>query len=145
MTAGYWDFGITIHGAPAHHDEITRRRGSYADAVRAGEFLISEGAELSVSLMLNRFFAEDADNVSGLLKRLRPHFIYFAIPIYTPHRNMPDFEPYRAPLGILENLRAYLTEWDQDPAAIMKQAEQSMPAFGGRLLGKRTEFAGVVC
>lgn len=125
---GYQDFGITIHGAPAHHDEITRRRGSYEDAVRAGEFLLSEGAELSVSLMLNRFFVEDADHLSHLLKRLQPHFVYFAIPIYTPHRNMRDFEPYRASLENLETLRHYLAAWKQDPEAVLNQAERSTAA-----------------
>ncbi len=126
---GYRDFGITIHGAPTHHDEITRRIGSCEAAVKAGEFLKSEGAELSVSLMLNRFFVEDADSISALLKHLKPHWVYFAIPIYTPHRNMPKFEPYRASLGDLESLRPYLAEWGQDESEILEKAQRSTVAY----------------
>ncbi len=125
---GYRDFGITIHGNEVHHDEITRRKGSYAAAVKAGEFLKSEGVELSVSLMLNRFFAEDSHSISNLLKQLQPNYIYFAIPIYTPHRNMQDFEPYRASLETLKSLQSYLTEWGQDADAIIRQAERNTTA-----------------
>lgn len=126
---GYRDFGITIHGASSHHDEITRRIGSYEAAVKAGEFLKSESAELSVSLMLNRFFPEDAGSISALLKQLHPDFVYFAIPIYTPHQNMPDFEPYRASLGDLESLRPYLAEWGQEESAILEKAQRSTAAY----------------
>ena len=126
---GYRDFGITIHGAPTHHDEITRRIGSYEAAVKAGDVLKSEGAELSVSLMLNRFFVEDADSISALLKQLHPNYVYFAIPIYTPHRNMPDFEPYRASLGDLESLRPYLAEWGQDESEILEKAQRGTIAY----------------
>ncbi len=129
LDCGYREFGITIHGASSHHDEITRRIGSYEAAAKAGEFLKSEDAELNVSLMLNRFFPEDADRISAFLKRLQPNFVYFAIPIYTPHRNMPYFEPYRASLGDLERLRPYLAEWGQDESEILEKARRSTAAY----------------
>lgn len=125
LDCGYHEFGITIHGCAEHHDEIVRRAGAYNAAVAAAEFIKTQGAEISVSLMLNRFFIEDAENISATLKRLQSDYIYFAIPIFTPHRNMPDFEPYRASIKTVEGLRGYLSEWQQDEEKIAETAEKN--------------------
>ena len=125
LNCGYNNFGITIHGGAKHHDEIVRRSGAYDAAVAAAGFIKAQGAEIDVSLMLNRFFAEDAETISALLDQLRPDYIYFAVPIFTPHRNMMDFEPYRASLKTLEALSGYLTEWRQDADKIIYTASQN--------------------
>lgn len=118
LDCGYRDFGITVHGNAAHHDEIVRREGAYQTAVEAAEYMKEHGAEVGVSLMLNRFFAEDADGIDALLTRLRPDYIYFAVPNFTPHAHMPDFEPYRASLDTLHALRSRLAQWRQDEEAL---------------------------
>lgn len=122
---GYRDFGITIHGNAPHHDEITRRKGAFNTAVSAAEFIKAEGAELSISLMLNRFFVEDALDLSATLKRLRPDYVYFAIPIYTPHCNMAAFEPYRATIDQLEQLHDYLAAWGKNAAELIGGARKN--------------------
>ena len=113
MDCGYSNFGITIHGNESHHDEIVRRRGSYKDSVEAFEFMKGCGAETEVSLMLNRFFDEDADGIDTLLTRLQPDCVYFAVPNFTPHGNMIDFEPYRASTDTLTKIRPLLSRWGQ--------------------------------
>ena len=115
---GYRNFGITIHGAAEHHDEIVRRPGAYEQSIAAAEFLRDMGAEVEVSLMLNRFFAEDAEEITKMLKGLCPQKIYLAIPIFTPHANMMDFEPYRAVLDTWEKLQDVLPQWGCDPRAV---------------------------
>ncbi len=117
---GYRNFGITIHGAQQHHDEIVRRPGAYEKSIAAAEFLRDQGADIEVSLMLNRFFAEDAAQITEMLHRLQTKRIYLAIPIFTPHANMMDFEPYRATLVTWEQLQTYLPQWGQDSKAIEK-------------------------
>ena len=125
---GYHDFGITIHGCAERHNEIVRRAGAYDAAVAAAEFIQAQGAEINVSLMLNRFFAEDAENISALLRRLQPDYIYFAMPIFSPHRNMMDFEPYRASIKTIEGLHGYLAEWRQDEGKIISTAMENTAA-----------------
>lgn len=71
LDCGYRDFGITIHGNAAHHDEIVRREGALKIAIEAAEFMKSCGAEVGASLMFNRFFAEDADEIDGMLQQLQ--------------------------------------------------------------------------
>ncbi len=117
---GYRNFGITIHGAQHHHDEIVRRPGAYAKSIAAAEFLRDRGADIEVSLMLNRFFAEDAVQITEMLNKLQTKRIYLAIPIFTPHPNMMDFEPYRATLDTWTQLQTYLPQWRQEPEAIEK-------------------------
>ncbi len=117
---GYRNFGITIHGAQPHHDEIVRRPGAYEKSIAAAEFLRDQGADVEISLMLNRFFAEDAPRITEMLHRLQTKRIYLAIPIFTPHPNMMDFEPYRATLDTWAQLQTYLPQWGQDPEAIEK-------------------------
>lgn len=129
LACGYDTFGITLHGAEKHHDEITRREGACHAAIAAAKFIKAQGAHLDVSLMLNHFFAEDAESVSTILKQLEPDYIHFAIPIFTPHRNMMDFEPYRASVKTLEDLRGYLSEWRQDETEVRNRAERSTPIF----------------
>lgn len=114
LDCGYRDFGITIHGNAAHHDEIVRRKGAYQTAIEAAEYMKECGAEIGVSLMFNRFFVEDADAIDVLLKRLQPGYIYFAVPNFTPHAHMMDFEPYRASLDALHRLRPWLVQWRQE-------------------------------
>ena len=124
MDCGYDSFGITIHGNAAHHDEIVRRSGAYDTAVSAAEFFISRGAKLEVSLMVNRFFPEDAESISAIIRRLRPGFIGCVIPIFTPHGNRMDFESYRASLSDVESLREELASWGQDSEDFLNGARK---------------------
>ena len=128
LDCGYKDFGITLHGSPEHHDEIVRREGACEASVKAAEFLKSCGAELSVSLMMNRFFPEDAGWISRTLDQLRPDFIFFAVPNYTPHASMPEYEPYRASLADLQALSGRLELWGQKTSECLCNAEKSTPA-----------------
>ena len=121
LDCGYRDFGITIHGNAAHHDEIVRRQGAYQTAIEAAEYIKACGAEIGVSLMFNRFFAEDAEGIDALLARLRPDYIYFAVPNFTPHEHMTDFEPYRASLDTLHRLRPWLARWGQKEEELSKE------------------------
>ena len=113
LDCGCNDFGITIHGNVFHHDEIVRRKGACRMAAEAAEYMKACGAEVGVSLMFNSFFADDAGEIDALLKRLQPGYIYFAVPNFTPHARMTDYEPYRASLGTLHRLRPWLPHWRQ--------------------------------
>ncbi len=107
LDRGFRDFGITVHGNVAHHDMIVRREGARRTASEAAEYMRACGAEIGVSLMFNRFFREDADEIDALLERLRPDWIYIAVPNFTPHKNMMDFEPFRGTLEALHGLRTH--------------------------------------
>ena len=133
LDCGYTDFGVTLHGGLAHHDGITRRKGSFQASIDAAEFMKSRGAEISVSLILNRFFPEDADEIDKVLDRLQPGFVYFAIPNFTPHANMPAFEPYRADIGDLRALVPHLARWQQDEAELLQRAERGTVSAAIRL------------
>ena len=135
LDCGCDEFGITLHGSAAHHDELVRRKGAHAASLSAARFMRSCGARLSVSLMLNRFFAEDADDIDAALRELRPDYIYFAIPNYTPHDNMPGFEPYRASMETLLALRPRLKAWQQDEEELFKTAENGSVRAAVRQLG----------
>ena len=124
MDLGYRSFGITIHGSAGHHDEIVRHKGAYETAVEAARYFKSKGARLEISLMINRFFPEDADELSGLLERLQPDYTGLVIPIFTPHRHMMDFEPYRASLSDLEALAGYPASWGLDETAFLANARE---------------------
>ena len=128
LDCGYRSFGITIHGNAEHHDELVRRKGAYETAVAAAEYIKSCGGSVEVSLMSNRYFAEDADDISATLKMLQPDNIWFVSPLFTPHRNMMDFEPYRAILKTLEALRGYLSDWKQAEQEILESARAHTPA-----------------
>ena len=125
LDQGYNTFGITIHGSAAHHDEIVRRKDTYNIAVAAASYLKEKGAKIEVSLMLNRHFAEDAGSITAMLDQIQPDYIGFAIPIFTPHKNMMDFEPHRASMETVTALRRYLPQWRQKEAEIIKAAEQN--------------------
>ena len=143
LDCGYDAFGITIHGNAAHHDEIVRRKGAYAGAVAAAEFLKAHGAKIEVSLMLNRYFAEDAESVTEMLCRLQPDYVGFAMPIFTPHRNMMAFEPYRATVDTVALLREWLPQWRQDEGEILKEAEQNTVAAVVRRLKQGVDLEGL--
>lgn len=81
---GYRNFGITIHGISAHHDEIVNRKGAFEKAIAAIRFLSQMGCRMQISLMVNRFFAEDAEKISRLIDDTGADEIYFAIPILRP-------------------------------------------------------------
>ncbi len=134
LDCGCVDFGVTLHGSEAHHDELVRRNGAFQTTIRAAEFLKAQGAELSVSLMLNRFFPEDAPELDRVLTKLRPKFVYFAVPNYTPHANMAGFEPWRASLSDLRALSPRLAEWGQDVDVLLREAELHTPAAAAELL-----------
>ena len=114
LDCGCRDFGITIHGNALHHDEIVRREGAYRTAIEAAEFMRSCGAEVGVSLMFNRWFAFDADEIDAAIRRLQPAYIYFAVPNFTPHARMTDFEPYRGSLETLRRISPWLEKWKQN-------------------------------
>lgn len=136
LDCGCRDFGITLHSGEAHHDEIVRRTGAFRASIEAAAFLRDMGAELNVSLMLNRFFPGDAEEIDRVLRKLEPSFVYFAIPNYTPHADMPGFEPYRATLSDLQALLPRLQDWGQDADALLERAAQcTVAAVKERLEG----------
>lgn len=118
-------FGLTVHGGEALHDEIVRRKGAFQSLLKAGEFLKARGAELEVSLMLNRFFPENADAISKLLDRLQPDRVLLVIPIATPHAHMADFDPYRPTFDTADALVPYLSAWRQNADEWIAQARNS--------------------
>ena len=122
---GYHSFGITIHGNSVHHDEIVRRNGAYQTAIDAAKFLKSHGAKLELSLMLNRYFASDAETISAMISELQPNDICFAIPIFTPHNNMMDFEPHRATFETVSALQGYFSAWRQNESSLLKIAQEN--------------------
>ncbi len=122
---GYIEFGITLHGVSAHHDEIVNRKGAFEKAVAAARFLSQMGCTVQISLMVNRFFAEDADQISRLIDDVKADDIYFAIPIFTPHANMMRFEPYRATLETFEAILCYLPRWNQNAEEILEKAREN--------------------
>ena len=122
---GYHEFGITLHGVSAHHDEIVNRKGAFDKAIAAARFLSQMGCWVQISLMVNRFFAEDADQISRLIDDMKVNDIYFAVPIFTPHANMMRFESYRATLETFEAIRRYLPKWGQDAEEILERARQN--------------------
>ncbi len=131
---GYNNFGITIHGISAHHDEIVRRKGAFDKAIAAARFLSQMGCKVQLSLMMNRYFAEDAEQISRLIDDIGFDEIFFAIPIFTPHANMMAFEPYRATLETFEKIYHYLPQWNQNAEEIMESARKnSIGAAGERL------------
>ena len=113
LDCGCHDFGITIHGNARHHDEIVRREGALQMATEAAEYMKSCGAEVGVSLMFNRYFADDAGEIDARIQRLQPAYIYFAVPNFTPHAHMTDFEPCRGSLATLRRIRPWLETWTQ--------------------------------
>ena len=113
LDCGFGEFGITIHGNVSHHDRIVRRNGAYQTAVEAAAFMESCGAKVGVSLMFNRYFAEDAEGISCLLDKLNPGYIYFAVPNFTPHANMMKYEPFRGTLDTWKTLLPELAAWRQ--------------------------------
>lgn len=123
LDCGYDTFGITLHGNAQRHDEIVRRKGAFDTAVAAAEFMKSQGAKVNVSLMLNRYFTEDADALSGVIDQLLPADIWLAMPIFTPHRNMLDFESHRATLHTVESLHGYLASWKRNADEILQKAK----------------------
>ncbi len=122
---GYHNFGLTLHGIGHHHDEITRRNGAFDALMETAKFLKAQGAKIEVSLMLNRFFAEDREQITHVLEEIGPDVVFAAIPIFTPHRNMLDFEPYRATRQTFEALRGYLSRWRQEEDAFLEMAWQN--------------------
>lgn len=124
LDCGYDVFGITVHGSAAHHDGMVRRDGAFDAMVSAARFFKAHGARLEVSLMVNRFFPEDAESITALLRKLQPGYIGCVTPIYTPHSRMSDFEPFRASLSEIGSLREYLTAWQQDQEMVMRDARE---------------------
>ena len=125
LEKGYKDFGITLHGDSHHHDEIVRRKGAHQKAVESALYARSLGASVSVSLMMNRYFPMDAEAITQTIERICPESIYFAIPIFTPHQNMMDFEPHRARLEDIEKIRGHLTQWRQNGGNILREASEN--------------------
>lgn len=121
LDCGYSDFGITIHGNTLHHDEIVRRDGAFQTAIEAAEYMKSCGAEVGMSLMFNRFFAEDASEIDARIQQLHPAYIYFAVPNFTPHIHMADYEPYRGSLDTLHRIRPWIAQWQQQEDEFAKE------------------------
>lgn len=133
---GYRSFGITIHGGKAHHDEIVRRKGAFDTTVSAAKFLLQMGAQLNISLMMNRYFAEDADEISRMIDALGTEAVRLVNPIFTPHANMMAFEPHRATLRTFETIRKNLLHWRLKEQDVMQTAQQnSVEAAIDRLHG----------
>ena len=125
LACGCDSFGLTLHGGATLHDEIVRRSGAFDSALAAGEYLKARGAKLEVSLMLNRFTPEQTGEIEAALGLLQPDWVYAAFPIYTPHRNMADFEPYRATVETADALHPFLGTWRKDVDALIENAKNS--------------------
>ena len=121
---GYNAFGITLHGGREHHDSIVRQKGARDITVSAARYLKDRGAALEVSLMINRFFPEDAEEITALLEELQPERIYCAIPIFTPVGSMREYEACRASLGDYEALAGFLARWKQEEAAFLRNVRE---------------------
>jgi hypothetical protein len=122
---GYDSFGITIHGGEALHDEIVRRKDAFSVSVAFGEFVKSRGGKLEVSLMVNRFFPQQRDTISAVLDRLQPDRVYVALPIFTPHKNGMDYEPYRASVFDVEALGPWFSTLGKDETELIENAHNS--------------------
>ena len=129
LSRGFDSFGITIHGGEALHGEIVRRKGAFAALAAFGEFVKAHGAELEVSLMVNRLFPQQREEISMLLNRLKPDYIYIALPIFTPHKNGMDYEPYRASVQDVEALGEWFRALGKDDAEIIERARKSSVGF----------------
>lgn len=125
LALGFDSFGITIHGGEALHDEIVRRKGAFSASVAFGAFAKARGAELEVSLMVNRFFPEQREEISATLDRLKPDYVYIALPIFTPHRNGMDYEPYRMSVRDAEALGEWFRALGKDDAELIANALES--------------------
>ncbi len=132
----YNEFGITLHGVSAHHDEIVNRKGAFDKTINAARFFSRQGCRVQISLMMNRFFAEDAGRISCLIDDIGAEDIYFAVPIFTPHSNMMRFEPYRATLETFESIYRYLPGWNQNPEEVMERARRN--SVGG--VGENVQY-----
>ena len=64
--------------------------------------------------MFNRFFTDDALEIDAVIQRLQPTYIFFAVPNFTPHVHMTDFEPYRGSLENFQRIRPWLERWKQN-------------------------------
>lgn len=124
LAAGFDWFGLTVHGGEALHDGIVRRKGAYQSLLKAGEYFKARGAELEISLMLNRFFPENAGAISKLIDRLLPDRVLLVIPIATPHARMADFDPYRPTRETAEALVPYLSAWRQNAEEWITQSNK---------------------
>lgn len=131
---GYNEFGVTLHGVSAHHDEIVNRKGAFDKTIKAAKFLSQQGCRVQIALMINRFFAEDAGQISRLIDDIGPDDIYFAVPIFTPHSNMMRFEPYRAALETFESIYCYLPKWNQNAEDVMERARRDSVGGAGEKL-----------
>ena len=134
LALGFDSFGITIHGGEALHDEIVRRKGAFSASVAFGAFAKARGAELEVSLMVNRFFPEQREEISATLDRLKPDYIYIALPIFTPHRNGMDYEPYRMSVKDAEALGGWFRALGKDDADLIERANNSSVGFAVKSL-----------
>ncbi len=114
LSHGCRTFGITLHGIGKNYDELVCGSGAFAHAIQAADYIKSRGCHLEVSLMLNRFFAEDGDGMIALLEECSPDSVYFAVPVFAPHKRMMAFEPYRATFEQLEQFRNLLRRWRRD-------------------------------
>lgn len=130
MAHGYTHFGITIHGGPAHHDEMVRRTGAYEGTIAAAEYLKAQGAEIEMSLMLNAYFPQDCGAITELVEQLRPDKIALVIPIFTPHPHMLDFEPYRVAMQTVLLLQKYLEQWGLNAPEVEDRARKTTVAAG---------------
>ena len=64
-----------------------------------------------------------------LLNRLKPDYIYIALPIFTPHKNGMDYEPYRASVQDVEALGEWFRALGKDDAEIIERARKSSVGF----------------
>ena len=143
LSRGYDSFGITIHGGEALHDEIVRRKGAFAASAAFGEFVKARGAELEVSLMVNRFFPQQREEISALLDRLKPDYIYIALPIFTPHKNGMDYEPYRASVRDVEAFGEWFRALGKNDAELIERARESSVGFAVRTLQNGQNLAAL--
>ena len=143
LSLGFDSFGITIHGGEALHDEIVRRKGAFSASAAFGEFVKAHGAELEVSLMVNRFFPRQQNEISAMLDRLKPDYIYIALPIFTPHKNGMDYEPYRMSVKDAEALGEWFRALGKDDAELIERAYNSSVGSAVKTLQNGQDLAAL--
>ena len=140
LVRGFDSFGITIHGGETLHDGIVRRKGAFAASSAFGAFAKARGAELEVSLMVNRFFPQQREEISTMLDRLKPDFIYIALPIFTPHKNGMDYEPCRASVQDVEALGGWFDALGKNAGEQIERARESSVGFAVSRLQKEKDL-----